>query len=218
MYHSNYDTPLFKFSQKAVPFIKFLHQWHFSGVIFIAVIILAILDIYPLLALVSASLFIQALFGVISCREIIEECKWSLYLTLALSRNLGVAVVESKMDTQIADLFAYLPDNLLAIMSVLGLTTLIITSVTNNAAAVSIMLPVAYKICQQLSYSEAKMERVLLYVTILSSIDLLTPYGYQTNLIVQPIGRYTFINYFKMGLIISLSFYIILTPIMAQTF
>ena len=92
----------------------------------------------------------------------------------------------------------------------IGLYTIALTAFTSNSASVSIMLPITYQLCQKLKLSPSTP---LLYVTVMASIDFLTPYGYQTNLIIQQIGGYKCIDYLKLGMIITIVYYFILTTI-----
>jgi di/tricarboxylate transporter len=74
--------------------------------------------------------------------------------------------------------------------------TVLLTSLITNAAAVSIMFPVALNISEQFS-----MQATPFFVTIAfaASASFLTPIGYQTNLMVMGPGNYRFSDFFKLG-------------------
>lgn len=83
----------------------------------------------------------------------------------------------------------------------------ILTSFVTNIAAVSIMFPIAYSlaITSGISY-----EAMFLSTAFGASCSFITPYAYQTNLMVLEIGKYKFLDYFKLGFILSILYAAIL--------
>src|SRR5690606_8350002 len=86
-------------------------------------------------------------------------------------------------------------------VSLLFIITLILTSLITNAAAVSIMFPIAMEMGRQL---EEPLTPFFVAIAFAASGDFMTPIGYQTNLMVMGPGNYKFKDYFKLGLPLTL--------------
>jgi di/tricarboxylate transporter len=87
-----------------------------------------------------------------------------------------------------------------AFVGVYLLTLLMTETVTNNAAA-ALAFPVAIATAQGLDVSVLPF---VLAVAYGASASFLTPFGYQTNLMVYTPGQYRFMDYVRMGLPVSL--------------
>jgi di/tricarboxylate transporter len=91
-----------------------------------------------------------------------------------------------------------------------------LTNIITNAAAASIMFPIALALSASLGVSFTPFAVVLMLGT---SYAFINPAGYQTNLMVQEPGHYTFIDFAKLGLpltIIAGVVVLILTPLIYQ--
>lgn len=197
--NNNYDQPM----------LKFLKQWHIALILFVISIGISISEIIGLLPLVVIDILILAALNILDADTIINSCNWSVYLLLVLSTNIGQVIIKSQLDLRLANLISNLDQMpIFVIVLFIGFITILLTAFTSNAACVSILLPIVYRISQTMNISSSPL---LLYVTALASIDFITPYGYQTNLIVQPIGKYKCIDYFKLGTILTIIYYIGLT-------
>jgi len=75
-------------------------------------------------------------------------------------------------------------------------TVLVTETITNNAAAV-LMFPIALSIAAALGVDAMPFVMTVLFG---ASASFATPIGYQTNLMVQGPGGYSFADYLKVGL------------------
>ncbi|MFW6342452.1 MAG: SLC13 family permease, partial [Halothiobacillaceae bacterium] len=82
-----------------------------------------------------------------------------------------------------------------ALVSVYLLTWLLTELITNNAAA-ALAFPVAYALAQ--AYQVDPMPFILT-VAYAASASFMSPYGYQTNLMVRAAGRYEFTTFLRVG-------------------
>lgn len=81
--------------------------------------------------------------------------------------------------------------------------TLLTTELLSNAAAVALVLPIAAGVAQGLG------QPTMLFATavvIAASQSFLSPIGYQTNLMVYVPGRYRFLDFFRFGWPLSLTY------------
>jgi di/tricarboxylate transporter len=81
-------------------------------------------------------------------------------------------------------------------LGVFYLFTALITNVVSNNASVVLMIPVAYDAALQLG---ADPFAFVLAVTFAASTAMLTPIGYQTNLMVYVPGGYRFTDFTRVG-------------------
>ncbi len=87
-----------------------------------------------------------------------------------------------------------------ALASVLLLTWLLTELMSNNAAA-ALAFPIAMAVAEKLNAQPAPFVMAALYG---ASASFLTPYGYQTNLMVMAPGKYAFSDYLRAGAPIAL--------------
>jgi len=179
--------------------------WHIGLILFSILIVLALLG-FPLLVLIVSMLVAGLILGVFELTSILDNIDWPLYLTLALSIPPGIAVTKANIGEQVLKCFTYLEDYPIVIIIVLGMLTLLLTNCVNNATAVSVMIPLAYEVSQGLSFLNTEL--VLLWVTCLSSCAFLTPYGYQTNLIVYRRANYVIKDFLKVGTVATIVYFI----------
>lgn len=149
-----------------------------------------------LLVLISA----LVLFGLINIHDIRKSLDLQLIAILALAISLGVAIQNSGAATYIGhNVLTILPmHNGLLILFVLYLLTNVLTMFVTNAASAAIMFPIAIAVFQESGYTDP--EPFLLLIAFAASADFVTPYGYQTNLMVYGPGGYKFSDYIRFGI------------------
>jgi di/tricarboxylate transporter len=89
----------------------------------------------------------------------------------------------------------------LAALSALFITTTILTSIISNAAAVAIAFPVALSMADQLNLPSTPF---FVAIAFAASGDFITPIGYQTNLMIYGPGGYSFRDFAKIGIPLTL--------------
>jgi len=85
------------------------------------------------------------------------------------------------------------------------LITNLLASVITNIGAVAIVFPISLSLAEQLS---ANPKPFVLLVAYAAAASFITPIGYQTNLMVYGPGGYTFKDFFRIGLPLSILFMI----------
>ncbi len=128
---------------------------------------------------------------------------WDILITIACA----FAISKAMENSGVADLVAkfiigltehYGPQVLLAAMFII--TNLFTELITNNAAA-ALAFPLALSISTQLGVSPTPF---FVVICIAASSSFSTPIGYQTNLIVQGVGKYRFTDFTRIGLPLNL--------------
>ncbi len=168
------------------------------GVLSFALLIAGIGGLIPLFDACLVILAGLVFFGILNITEIRRELDLSLLMILVCSLAVGVALEKSGTATLIANALvstfsAYGP---VAVIAALFLATTGLTALITNAAAVSIMFPIAMAMAAQVDLPSTPF-----FVTIAfaASGDFMTPIGYQTNLMVYGPGGYSFRDFFRVG-------------------
>jgi len=95
------------------------------------------------------------------------------------------------------------------------LLTLILTEIITNNAAAALMFPIGYATAQSHGLDVMPFIMAVAYG---ASASFITPYSYQTNLMVYSAGRYQFTDYVKYGMPMSLTYSIIVIVMLPIVF
>lgn len=172
------------------------YRW--AGVAAFAVLILGIVDVLPLftVSLIILSGFVFS--GILGLQEIRRELDLSLLLVLVCSLAIGVALEKSGTATLLASGLITVGKTAgpIGVLSALFLVTILLTSLITNAAAVSIVFPIAMSMANLLQLPYAPF---FVAIAFAASGDFMTPIGYQTNLMIYGPGGYSFRDFVKVG-------------------
>ncbi len=144
-------------------------------------------------------LMMSLLFRITTPKELPKGIDYDLGLIIVMSLALGTAMIK----TGTADLIA---DSLLTIFQPLGmvgalfgiyLITTVLAAYITNKASVGIIFPIALVMAENLGLSNPAP--FILTVAYASAANFMTPIGYQTNLMVYGPGKYSFKDFFKIG-------------------
>lgn len=143
------------------------------------------------------------LFKVLNLQTLRKAVDLDLLLILVCSLSLGVALNNSGAATMLASGLLFLTQGSAPVwaLTLLFVVTLVLTSLITNAAAVSIMFPIAMELGQQLGQP---LTPFFVAIAFAASGDFMTPIGYQTNLMVMGPGNYKFRDYFAIGFPLTL--------------
>jgi di/tricarboxylate transporter len=99
-----------------------------------------------------------------------------------------------------------------ALLGMVFLVTNIMASYMTNLAAVAIIFPVSVGIAQNLNLP---LEPFIMIVAFGGAANFVTPIGYQTNLMVYGSGGYSFNDFMKIGLPLTIIYITLGTFLMA---
>lgn len=172
---------------------------------FIAVIGLSAFGVFDFL---KGMLLLLALFlfsGLAKVADLRRNVPWELIMIIASS----LIISEVMINTGVAKLMAggllsgaeqFGPYGALAMLL---LVTWILTELMSNNAAAALAFPVALGVAEQLGLSAMPFIMAVLYG---ASCSFITPYGYQTNLMIMAPGRYAFGDFVRTGLPVAVAF------------
>lgn len=169
------------------------------GIVVLLSLILGVVGIIPLF--ISCLFILLAMVGtkLLNLPEIRRQLDLSLLMILVCSLAIGVALVKSGAADSIAGaLFSYIePMGTIPLIIALFICTTLLTAIITNAAAVSIMFPIAMSLA---ALTDVSTTPFFVAIAFAASGDFITPIGYQTNLMVYGPGGYSFRDFFKVGL------------------
>ncbi|MFZ2990840.1 SLC13 family permease [Ideonella sp.] len=172
---------------------------------FIAVIALSAFGVLDFLKGMLLLLTVFLFFGLAKVADLRRNVPWELIMIIASSLvisevmiNTGVAKLMATALLGGADSFG--PYWALAILLIV---TWILTELMSNNAAAALAFPVALGVAEQLGLSATPFIMAVLYG---ASCSFITPYGYQTNLMIMAPGRYTMGDFVRTGTPVALVF------------
>lgn len=165
-----------------------------SGII----LLMGVFGILDLFIAAFVGIIIMVVMNMLTVKNIKNAVDLDLLVILISALAVGVAIQNSGTANFVV---GYINKFLVGTtpmisISVLFFLTLGLTSLITNAAAVSIMFPVAYEMGLQ---SGLPLTPFFVVIAFAASADFMTPIGYQTNLMVMGPGNYKFRDYSKIG-------------------
>lgn len=174
--------------------------WPSIGVVggFLAAIGLGALGVVSFFKALLVLLVVFVVLKLITLDELRRRFPFELVLVIGGALGLAQAMVNTGVAADIASGV----NGLFGAFGVYGayvgifvVTWLLTELVTNNAAA-ALVFPIAFSVAQQWGVSPYPF---FMAVAFGASASFLSPYGYQTNLMVYSVGRYNIRDYFRAG-------------------
>jgi len=172
----------------------------------ILLVLLITLMVGGVVKIVLAAFLIAGLMILMRCISVADarqSIDWQTLLTIAAAFGLSKALVNSGFVASVAGFFVNLagrwgPYGVLACIYLM--TSLFTEAVTNNAAA-ALIFPFAVAVAGQTGVNPRPF---VMAVAFAASASLMTPLGYQTNLMVYGPGGYRFTDFVRVGLPLNL--------------
>lgn len=161
-------------------------------------ILVAAFGIMPISISAVAGSLLMVLTNCLKWQDIQRALSAQVILIVVASLALGSALTQTGATTYVAHLFVELTGGLssrIVFSSLMLLMALLTNIVSNNAAAV-IGTPIAISIATELGLPP---EAFVLAVLFGANMSFATPMAYQTNLLVMNAGGYTFMDFVKAG-------------------
>lgn len=184
---------------------------------FISTLALAFTSTIDLTKGLLALLVLFIVSGVLSLDEI--KRRFPIELALIVGSALGLANI--MVDNGVAQM---LGDSLLAMFGDWGILgafiavyffTLVLTELITNNAAAALAFPIAYSIA--IGYG-VDPRPFIMAVIFGASASFISPYGYQTNLMVYSAGNYQFSDYLRIGIPLSIVYSMVVLVMIPMVF
>jgi len=188
-----------------------------SAGVFLAVILLASLDVAPIAACAFAGAVLLILMRVLTADEAYSGLRPDILMLIAGMIVLGIALEASGLASAATErLVGSLDtlDPLLALIILYG-ATLFLTELLSNATVAVLVTPVAVALAETMGVSPRPF---LVAVMIAGSAAFATPFGYQTNALVYQMGGYSFMDFVRVGLPLNLVTWVAAVVAIRMTF
>jgi di/tricarboxylate transporter len=154
--------------------------------------------------LTAALLAALAMIGLRCCTtfEARRSVDWGILIVIGAAIGIGNALDKSGTAKAIAEgLLSLASGKPYLCLAAVYLTTMLCTELITNTAAAILMLKIGLSAAGSLQVDETPF---VIAVMIAASASFLTPFGYQTNLLVYGVGGYRVSDYLRFGLPLSL--------------
>ncbi len=172
---------------------------------FVATIVLSAFGVVDFLKALLVLLAAFLVLGLARVAELRRNMPFGIAIIIASSLVISEVMVSSGAAARMADVMLAGVDPLgpYGALALILVVTWILTELMSNNAAAALAFPVALGVAQQTGLDPKPFVMAVLYG---ASCSFLTPYGYQTNLMVMSPGRYKLADYLRAGAPIALVF------------
>lgn len=170
---------------------------------FLAVIVLSVFKVVSLLKGLFLLLAIFLALRLLSFDEIKRRFPYDLIIIIGAALGMSGVILESGLAQIIANslIGTFKGFGVYGVFFAIYLFTALLTEIITNNAAAALAFPIAYSTAVSLDVSYMPFVMAVAYG---ASASFLTPYGYQTNLMVSTAGGYSFKNFLQSGILVSL--------------
>ncbi len=170
---------------------------------FATVIGLALLDVLPLLKGLAGYLLVLLATGIVTFGELRRRFPTDIVVIVGSALTIAQLMMSSGLSVKLGDMFieAFNGWGVFGALVATYLLTLVLTELITNNAAAALAFPLGYSMA--VGYGVDPMPFIMA-VLFGASASFISPYGYQTNLLVYSVGNYHITDYLRVGLPISL--------------
>jgi di/tricarboxylate transporter len=124
---------------------------------------------------------------------------------VALDKTGAAALLAQKIILYFGDMGHF------ALLTGFVILTVLLTQIINGAAAVTVLAPIAMSAAQKVGMEPRAMAMA---VAIASSMAFISPFGHSVNIMVMGAGGYTFRDYARVGIPLTILLVIVLLLIL----
>lgn len=185
--------------------VNMLSGWRDHGTIwgFLLAILVSVLT--PISLLSCLFIYVAALIfsGALTVNEIKRRFPLEIWMIVLGALTLATAVENTGLALIIAKGIEQLLDGRSAYLAFIAIfiLTLLMTELITNSAAAALTFPIAYNIALGLGLDPIPF---VMAVAFAASGSFISPYGYQTNIMVYNAGNYQLTDFVKFGLPVSI--------------
>jgi len=180
-------------------------------------IVLAALGIMKLFTGLIVVLLAALMMKIVPPHEIRKGMDFNLIFLLALGLALGKAMLNSGAAEYLSGWVLLMADYIhpVGLLGFLFIITNILSAYITNKAAIAIIFPISMVTAQTLSLP---LPPFIMVVAFGAAASFISPIGYQTNLMVYGPGGYTFRDFFRIGLPLSILYALVCTLVLSLTY
>ncbi|RYF98028.1 MAG: SLC13/DASS family transporter, partial [Caulobacteraceae bacterium] len=171
--------------------------------IFVAVVAVAALGWAPIAASAFSGAVLLVLLRVISVEDAYKGLRPEILILIAGMVVVGLSLEVTGLAALATNGLVGLVKNLSPLMALALIygSTLFLTEILSNAAVAVLLTPVAVALAESLGVSPRPF---MIGVMMAASAAFATPFGYQTNVLVYQLGRYSYMDFVRIGVPLNL--------------
>lgn len=185
--------------------------------LFIGAILISAIGFFSLFKAMLTVLIVYIVFRWTRLRQLKLHIPFELIIIIGSALGIAEVMISSGAATILVDFITFLFHDMgnYGYLIAIYLLTLILTEIITNNAAAALMFPIAYATGQNHGLD---IMPFIMAVAYGASASFITPYSYQTNLMVYSAGRYQFSDYVKYGIPLSIIYSIIVITMLPLVF
>ncbi|MGF1844845.1 SLC13 family permease [Vibrio clamense] len=170
---------------------------------FAAVIGCSLLGYVPIIKGLSLYLLAMIVMGIIQVGEIRRRFPIDIVVIVGSALSIAQLMISSGLSMRMGEMFmeAFNGWGVFGALVATYFVTLILTELVTNNAAAALSFPIGYSMA--IGYGVDPMPFIMA-VLFGASASFISPYGYQTNLLVYSVGNYQMKDYLRIGVPISI--------------
>lgn len=181
------------------------------------IILVTALGILPIAISALCGVLLMLMTGVLNWREATRALNTQVVMIVVASLALGSALMKTGGADYLAELFVSVSagSSPRVLLSGLMLMMAILTNIVSNNATAVIGTPIAIGIAHQLGMPE---EPFVLAVLFGANMSYATPIAYKTNLLVMSAGGYSFTDFVRVGVPLTMIMWLAFTWLLPQLY
>ena len=170
---------------------------------FASVIGLALADLVPIIKGLAGFLLLLVAFGVVQLGELRRRFPVDIVVIVGSALSIAQLMISSGLSERMGLMFmeAFNGWGVFGALVATYFMTLVLTELVTNNAAAALSFPIGYSMA--VGYGVDPMPFIMA-VLFGASASFISPYGYQTNLLVYSVGNYHLTDYLRIGIPISI--------------
>ena len=170
---------------------------------FASVIGLALADVVPIIKGLAGFLLLLVAFGVVQLGELRRRFPVDIVVIVGSALSIAQLMISSGLSERMGLMFmeAFNGWGVFGALVATYFMTLVLTELVTNNAAAALSFPIGYSMA--IGYGVDPMPFIMA-VLFGASASFISPYGYQTNLLVYSVGNYHLTDYLRIGIPISI--------------
>lgn len=170
---------------------------------FAGVIGCSLLGYVPIIKGLSLYLLAMIVMGIIQVGEIRRRFPIDIVVIVGSALSIAQLMISSGLSMRMGEMFmeAFNGWGVFGALVATYFVTLILTELVTNNAAAALSFPIGYSMA--IGYGVDPMPFIMA-VLFGASASFISPYGYQTNLLVYSVGNYQMKDYLRIGVPISI--------------
>ncbi len=184
---------------------------------FTVVIGLSLLHMLPILKGLSVYLLLLIAFGVVHLNELRRRFPIDIVVIVGSALSLAQLMISTGISKEMGEILIHIFNGWGVYGALIGtyIITLVLTELVTNNAAAALAFPIGYSMA--VAYGADPMPFIMA-VLFGASASFVSPYGYQTNLLVYTVGNYRLSDYVRIGLPISLVYSVLVLALIPLFF